>query len=234
MDVVKYTRPLTEGDLIAVEFDRNYCRERRPLLAGSGSARTIAAFTVMAGILLGTPTSAAKSGGNTGTGTFVLDGTTPLLAGAMSGIYTLRCTVAGTNSATFRLRDPKNRVLGDYAFSGSGATVTTDSQVKGVITDAVTDFIVGDGFDITVPVGSGKSVALDLTKNDGSQIARGVALAAASAPDGTDDVVDEVARGPIVLRSDVPLVWPGGATDAQKANGLAELLALGIVARTSG
>ena len=38
-------------------------------------------------------------------------------------------------------------MLGDYAFSGSGATVTTASQVKGVITDAVTDFIVGDGFE---------------------------------------------------------------------------------------
>lgn len=95
-------------------------------------------------------TSAAKSGGNTGNGTFVLDATTPVLANAVPGVYTLRCTVAGTNSATFRLVDPAGRVLGDFAFSGSGATVTVADQIKGVITDGATDFVVGDGFDVTV------------------------------------------------------------------------------------
>lgn len=94
--------------------------------------------------------SAAKSGGNTGNGTFVLDATTPVQVNARAGIYTLRCTVAGTNSGTFRLVDPLGRVLGDYAFSGSGGTVTVNDQIKGVITDGATDFVVGDGFDVTV------------------------------------------------------------------------------------
>lgn len=125
--------------------------------------------TVLGRKRIGTASSAAKGGGNTGNGTFVLDGSTPELVNVDSGVYTLRCTVAGTNSATFRLSDPKGRVLGDYAFSGSGATVTTGDQINGVITDGATDFVVGDGFDITV-ASVDKYIESVATANDGSQI----------------------------------------------------------------
>lgn len=90
------------------------------------------------------------SGANTGNGTFVLDPTNPILANAESGLYTLRATVVGTNSATFRLMSPKGAVLGDYAFTGAGATVAIADRIKGVITDGSTDFVVGDGFDVNV------------------------------------------------------------------------------------
>ncbi len=106
--------------------------------------------TVLGRVTLGAVTSAAKSGGNTGNGTCVLDVTTPKIAGAVAGVYTLRCTVAGANAATFRLADPSGRVLGDYAFNGSGANVLIANQIKAVITDGSTDFVVGDGFDITI------------------------------------------------------------------------------------
>src|SRR4051812_2597763 len=66
-------------------------------------------------ITLGAATSAAKAGGNTGNGTLVLDVTTPILANANrtgAGVYTVRCTIAGTNSATFVVVDPLGVSLG--------------------------------------------------------------------------------------------------------------------------
>lgn len=135
---------------------------------------------------VGAVSSAAKSGGNTGTGTFVLDATTPALANAAPGVYTLRATAAGTNLATFRLTDPKGTVLSDYSFNGSGATVTVGDRIKGVITDGGTDFVVGDGFDITIAAVD-KYIASVATAIDGSQIPS--AILAADVDTTSADVV---------------------------------------------
>ena len=126
--------------------------------------------TLLGKITIGAATIAAKTGGNTGTGTCVIDATTPILAGAQVGVYTLRCTAASTNAATFRLTDPAGRVLGDYSLSGAGASVTVANQIKCAITDASTDFVVGDGFDVTVAAGSGKYAKAVATAVDGSAI----------------------------------------------------------------
>lgn len=130
----------------------------------------LARGTVLGQILLGAVTSAAKGGGNTGTGTCVPDALTPRLANCQLGVYSLVCTVAGANSATFRLSDPKGNVLGDYAFNGAGASFTTADQIKVAVTDAVTDFVVGDAFNITVAAGSGKYIVSVATATDGSQV----------------------------------------------------------------
>jgi hypothetical protein len=123
-------------------------------------------------ITLGAATSAAKAGGNTGTGTLVLDVTTPILANANrtgAGVYTVRCTVAGANAATFLVVDPLGVSLGTVSFSGSGASATFSDRIKFAITDGGTDFIVGDGFDITIAPGSGKYVLATSAAVDGSQ-----------------------------------------------------------------
>lgn len=127
--------------------------------------------SVLGQITVGTATSAVKaSGANTGTGTFVLDATTPVLAGAKVGVYTLRCITAAANGGVFRLEDPDGFVVGDYTITGgAGGTVTVNDDIKGVITDAGTDFIVGDGFDITVAAGSGKYKLAASASTDGSQ-----------------------------------------------------------------
>lgn len=110
---------------------------------------------VVAGGLLGSvepaampSSSAAKSGGNTGTGTLTLDGTTPLLAGARPGVYTVRFTAAAANNGTFRVYDPDGAVLGDVVMSGGAGSFA--NQVKFALADGGTDFSVGDGFDIAV------------------------------------------------------------------------------------
>lgn len=105
--------------------------------------------------------SAAKAGGNTGTGTLTLDATTPVLPGAKPGVYTVRAIAAASNSGTFRVEDPDGNVIGDVAV---GATFSDD--VKFVIADGGTDFIVGDGFDITVTAQEGRGRFVGMTIRD--------------------------------------------------------------------
>lgn len=128
--------------------------------------------TVMGKITLGAVTSAAKAGGNTGTGTLTVDVVTPLLANARQGVYTVRFTAAAANNGTFRVVDPNGAVLGDVVMAG-GAGAFAD-QVKFAVADGGVDFIVGDGFDITVAAGSGKFIKAVKTAVDGSQAPQGI------------------------------------------------------------
>lgn len=96
-------------------------------------------------------TSAAKAGGNTGNGTLTLDVTTPVLANAEVGVYTVRCIEAVTNGGKFEVKNPTGRSLGmAIIVAGAGGTYTFSDQIKFVVQDGATDFIVGDGFDVTV------------------------------------------------------------------------------------
>lgn len=113
-------------------------------------------------------TSAAKSGGNTGGGTNTMDATTPTLVNVQTGVYTIRCITAATNAGTFRVYDPTGDVLGDVEV---GATFA--NQIKFALADSGTDFIVGDGFDVTVTE-SGKYVAWSSSATNGSQNIAGV------------------------------------------------------------
>ncbi|WP_298691721.1 head decoration protein [uncultured Sphingomonas sp.] len=122
--------------------------------------------TVLGRINTAGATSAVKaSGANTGNGTFVLDPTTPVLANADAGTYTLRFTTA-TN---VRLTDPRGRVLGDFAITATaGQTATVADQIKGVLTEGSTVFVVGDGFDVTVAAGVDTYTMAISTAVDGS------------------------------------------------------------------
>jgi hypothetical protein len=158
------------------------------------SGANVRPFSVLGQILVGAATAAAKSGGNTGTGTFTIDATTPTLAGAKVGVYTLRCIqVITTNSYLFRLLDPDGISVGVYNLTGSGGSITIADQIKGALADGGTDFVVGDGFDITVPVGSLKYTLSLAAALDGSQIPAAINLEymPASGADVTCPVVVE-------------------------------------------
>lgn len=123
--------------------------------------------TVMGKVTLGAVTSAAKAGGNTGTGTCTVDVATPRLAYAQAGVYTVRCTAAAANNGTFELKDPRGRSLGNYVMAAGALTIS--NQIKFALADGGVDFIVGDGFDVTVAVGSGAYKKAVATAVDGSQ-----------------------------------------------------------------
>jgi hypothetical protein len=97
-----------------------------------------------------------------------MDATTPVKAGAKVGVYTARFTVAAANNGTFIVKDPDGFQIGAVVMAAG--TGTFDDDIKFAIADGSQDFIVGEGFDITVAAGSGKYVLSLAAAADGSQI----------------------------------------------------------------
>jgi len=146
------------------------------LLSGQNCARG----AVLGKITLGAASRAAKPGGNAeNTGDLTLDATTPILANAQVGVYTVRCITAATNGGIFRVTDPRGNVLGDVAVAATFA-----NQIKFAIADGTQDFIVGEGFDVTIAAGSGSYKASITAAVDGSQVPDAILAEATDASDG--------------------------------------------------
>jgi len=215
-----YTEAKRIGDIIKREYsERLYTREAGTMKSGT-AAQTVGA--VLGKIL--TAGATETHAGNTGNGAMTLDGTTPVLAGAAPGVYTVKCHQAVTNGGIFNVVAPSGACLGVIAVGQTFA-----NRIKFSIADGATDFVVGDTFLVTVAEGSGKLTALTPAANDGSQIPVGV-LATDCDASAADAPCVYLARGPAVVSSD-GLVWPAGISDSAKATALATLLAMGIVKR---
>ncbi len=222
---------LTEGkyvpDFIKWEQDQGYSRSRITVKAGSGSARALTKGMVLAKLVTGTATPAAKSGGNTGDGTCTMDVTTPLRSDAKPGVYRVRFTAAAANNGTFQVIDPNGDIIGVVVMAGG--TGTFDGEIKFAIADAGSDdFIVGDGFDITVSALVEKWVQLAPAGTDGSQLAAGILYDDITAADGVDNSGGVAFVRAAIYVSD-QLTWPAGITTAQKALAVAQLKALGLI-----
>ncbi len=152
-----YTNTAFTPDRLVISLDDEVSRGIT-LLSGQNCVRG----TVLGKISLGT--ASETHAGNTGNGAMILDVATPVLANARAGVYTVKCITAAANAGTFRVTDPLGRVLGDVAVAGTFA-----DQIKFVIADGATDFIVGDTFLVTVAAGSGKYVKSLAAALDGSQ-----------------------------------------------------------------
>ena len=135
------------GDVVRQEMSNYQSRKEVTILSGAG---VLVAGTILAQVLLaGTAVSAAKAGGNTGGGTCTPDVATPVLDGAVAGVYKVRCGTLVANGGVFEVVDPNGASLGE-AIAG----VAFSNQIKFVLADVGTDFAIGDGFDITVAAGS--------------------------------------------------------------------------------
>ena len=136
------------------------------------SGQNLTMGAVLGAVALGNASAAAKSGGNTGDGTITMDATTPVQAGAKLGVYAVRCIEAVTNGGRFEVRDPDGFVIGNTIeiTGGAGGTGAFDDDIKFVLTDAATDFALGDGFDVTIAAGSGKYLLSLAAAVDGSQV----------------------------------------------------------------
>lgn len=222
LSVTRVSAPRILSDLVKFEVDTSYVREFGTLTANN----PVVIGTPLGKISAGAVTTAAKAGGNTGNGVLTLDPTTPKLVGARPGVYTVRFIAAATNGGTFRVEDPNGDVIGDGQV---GAAFVDD--VKFTIADGATDFVVGDGFDITIAAGSGKIVVLSATGLDGSSKCIGFSFVNRD-PGNADQLkgVTYGARGPLVV-ADAGIVWPAGFTADQKLAAIADVTALGIVVR---
>ena len=126
-------------------------------------------------------------------------------------------------------------MIGDAVYA-AGATVTFNDRIKFAFhDDGSTHFVAGDGFDVKVAAGTAKYSQLTPAAVNGSQNAAGILLVYANASAG-DVTAIALTRGPAAIKLN-GITWGAGvSTDpttlaAQKVTALAQLLALGIVAR---
>lgn len=224
---VKTMDPLLH-DLLKMEQEQRYCREAGTLLSGQNvkigavlAKRKVdptAANTVVAAA------GGGASGANTGNGTCTKDATAPVGPGAQAGAYRITFVEPTTNLGTFLVFRPDGTLLGPGVV---GATF--DSEIKFAIADGSTDFVVGDGFSVTVPAGDMKLVACTNVANfRGTHIADAIAMQDVDATGG-DKPILYLARGPAIVVKE-RLVWDSSIDDdAKKAPRLAALQSLGIV-----
>lgn len=213
------------GGFLISEANGGLSRDGGVIANAGGAALLLDAGLVLAKAFLGAASAVAKAGGNTGTGTLTLDVTTPILAGAKPGVYAVRCIAAATNGGTFRVEDPDGYVLGEVAVAATFA-----DDVKFVIADGGIDFIVGDGFDITIAAGDGKWAPFT---NAATQRAQGILFDRATVPAAGSKAVTVITRQAEVNAAE--LVWDaslaGGALTAAIAAAKASLAEVGIILR---
>lgn len=183
--------------------------------------------TVLGQQTLGATSEAAKSGGNTGTGTCTA---VSAQVHAIVGVYKAICEIAGTNSATWNLYNPNGELIDEKEYVTSGGTaVFANDQIHATITDGGTDFVVGDEFDITVAAGTGQYVNYNPTNADGSQTPAAILW-------GYVDATSAAKHGAAVVRAAEvnasELVWDASVNSPTLiAAGLAGLKTLGIISR---
>jgi hypothetical protein len=215
------------GAFILSEGPGAYSRDTITIKAGEGKLEP---GSIVGKVAAALEASAAGIAGNAANvGALTLDATTPVLSGAAAGVYTVRCIAAAANSGTFRVTAPSGAVLGDVAV---GATFA--NQIKFAIADGATDFSVGHGFDVTVVADTdataiGKYRSADPTNTDGSGVAKAIIV---HGVDATSVDVDVVAITRLAEVKGVALVYDAAVDNgAKKATKLAELAAVGIIAR---
>jgi hypothetical protein len=219
------TETLHAGGFIVSEANGFQSREQVQI----GLSQTLVTAQVLgrASLAASVTVSAAADASNTsGSGAITMDVSTPVLAGAVNGVYRAVCIEPNVNSGTFEVFAPGGVSIGKVVVGSAFA-----NQIKFVIADA-TDFVAGDAFSITVGV---ENVdfdykAFDTTATDGSQNAAAV-LFNAITTDGSTKQQGVVFRRSCELRAS-DLVWPASnLTAAQKAAAIIQLEALGIILR---
>ena len=211
------TEKMHAGEAVLSEANGNRSREGVTILQD----QVLKAGHVLGKVAIGTATPAAKAGGNTGNGTLAV---VTVSGTAKAGVYKLRMIEPATNLGTFMLEDPEGILVGTGVvgteFVGGGLTFT--------VADGATDFVAGDGFDITVAAGSGKYKEYNPGNTDGSQKSEGVLYEAVDAT-GADKKGVAIMRDAEVIAEH--LQWFSGADANQKAAGQADLALAGIIAR---
>lgn len=190
-------------------------QSRDQIVVASG-AGDLSSGTVLGRITLGAATAAAIVGTGNATCSAVVVG-----SGAQVGAYKL-VAIAATKLELF---GPDGRYLGQVT-AGTEATL---GGLTFTITAGGTAMVAGDSFTITVAAGSGEYVAYDDDNANGSDVAAGVLLYAVDATDAAQDAV-AITRQAEVISS--MLVWASTNDATDKTNGLADLAARGIIARS--
>lgn len=224
--VYKSTQNRTLGQLLKHEGPLGTSRKSVTVLAGSGASRVLTVGMLVGAVLVGGITI-TPAGGNTGTGAL---GAATLGAKAQAGDYKITCISAVANGGVFSVIDPSGNAM-PPALVG---VPYTSNDLNFTITDAATDWAVGDSITVTVADGSHKVVELspEADPMDGTHRVLGLVAQDVTAPDGADASGLLIVEDAIVAAGSI--VWPTGITEAQQTVALAELAERKIRVRTSG
>jgi len=179
--------------------------------------------------------------------TFVVSTTAPLVIGTGSGTvsglslgpdakpgnYRVENIEAITNGGRFKIVGPDGDVVAVGSIvAGAGGTLVlaAQRQLNITITDATTDFAVGDAFNVAVfnQLAGGKAVAWDPLTFDGRDDAVGLLY------DNVDASAADKAGVLVGLDAEVmktSLRWGAGITAAQKESAYLDLANRGVIAR---
>ncbi len=199
------------GEFLLSEANGTQSREEVTFAALTAA---LVSGTVVAKIAKGTTATSAANAGNTGTGTM---GTVTVTAGTANGIYNLRITGEAANAGNFVVEGPDGKIVG----TGKVATAFSKGGLAFTLADA-TDFVVGDGFTITVAAGTGKWAAYDDTHVNGTEIATGVLYTAL--PINTGD------QSGVVIARNAEVA--SARLTGSDAAAVVDLAALGIIVRS--
>lgn len=198
--------------------EANKTRSRSQGLLASG--QSLIAGAIVGLIATATPGTAAvkASGANTGNGAM---GAVTVGQGAKVGVYRLRVVTAAANAGDFEVIDPDGDVSGighvGAAYAAGGLSFT--------LADGSADFIVGDGFDITVGPGANTYTAVDLAGTHGQDAAVGILFDTVDATSAAEPCVVVDADAEV---REAQLIYPVGWNSTQKAAARAQLGARGI------
>ena len=201
-----FTRYL-DGEFLIGESNDSMSREQSlviPLTTRLQPGTVLGKITEGAVTVAGAPVA-----GNTGNGTM----STPTLDPATNaGVY----RVLFSSPTVFQVLDPRGVIVGRGA---PGAAFT--GPVIFTITNGGTAFAAGDGFTITVTIAAANQWGpLDLTKNNGQEIAKGFNFYGLPINTGTT-------RTAIIARdarvNGKKIFWPAGITDLQKSTASGQL-----------
>lgn len=200
------------GDFILSEAGGTRSRETVVINATAGK---LSAGTLLAKITAANAAVATPDAGNTGNGSI---GTVTVGNDAITGSYVLTITAEAADAGTFTLVDPLGVSVGagtvGVAFSGGGLSFT--------LADGANDWDVDDFITIAVNAGIGEWVAYDDDgANDGRRAATGILYS-------NVDATSADARAVAIVRDAEAIESLLIGLDA---NGKADLLALGIIAR---
>lgn len=204
--------------------EANGFRSRGVGIIGSGAGK-LKAGTILGRRTKGALSAAAIAGAPAPVGATIT--ASPVVTAGVTkiGVHIFRCEVAGP-TGTWQHEDPDGVYVGTAttgtAYTGQGMTLT--------ITDSGTDPAIGEVFKVTVSqaVADQKRYPINFSATDGTEHAESILF------EECDATSIDVRRTLTERDSEVTsgeLLWPAGATDNQKAAALAELAALGIIAR---
>ncbi len=152
---------------------QDYAYNPKPLIVGDMPVASIKSTLItpesrtrgaVLGRIAGAATPAAWAGNTGGSGTIA---SATVGAGVKEGTYKVMCVEPAANAGAFVVEDPDGNIVGRATVA-----VAFTGPVNFTITDA-TDFVVGDGFDIVVAVGTKWKLSA-AAATDGSQTPRGI------------------------------------------------------------